>query len=83
MSIFQEEISSLAEWQPPLPSFKVPKDKLRALSQVMQLNATAMMQLSRSLDKGDIQSARLKLRRIYQRMDGALRQMDSLARAAK
>lgn len=70
-------------YSPGLPSYKVPQSKVLALSQMIQLNGMAMMQLSRAMAKGDIRSARTKLRRIYHRMDAALRQIDQLDRDAK
>lgn len=86
MSKFQSEIRGYHEylaildeaWQPPTPSYKAPKDKISQLAQVMQLSSTAMLQVSRAIMSGDIKSARVKLRRIFQRMDATLHQMDQL-----
>ncbi len=84
--MFSEEIRGFREyaavldeaWQPPLPSQKAVKNKLAQLNQVVQLNATAMLQVSRAVAVGNLKSARTKLRRIFQRMDQTLHQMDRL-----
>lgn len=84
MAILDDSQDFLGEaWEPPTPSYKVPQSQFLALSQLMQLNGTYMLQLSRSLAKGNIRGARVKLRRIYHRMDAALRQMDQMERKSK
>ena len=70
-------------WQPPLPSYRAAKNKLDQLNQVVRLNSTAMLQVSRALSAGNIKSARVKLRRIFQRMDATLHQMDKLQQDMK
>jgi hypothetical protein len=65
-------------WQPPVPAYKAPQNKLAQLAQVMQLSSTAMMQVSRAIMSGNIQGARVKLRRVFRRMDATLHQMDQL-----
>ena len=71
---------SLNEWNPQMPAYKVHKSKVAQLNRVMQLNATAMLQVSRALAGGNIKSARTKLRTVFRRMDAALHQMDRLQR---
>lgn len=91
MSLFGEQIRGIHEqlgilddaWEPPLPSYKIPASKAMALAHMMQLHGTEMLQMSRSIAKGNIRGARVKLRRIYHRMDAALRQLDQLDREAK
>lgn len=86
MSKFQSEIRGFYEyvamldeaWEPPTPSYKAPQNKLAQLAQVMQLSSTAMLQVSRSIAKGNIKTARVKLRSIFRRMDATLHQMDKL-----
>lgn len=94
MGIFSEQISQIRgrlmhaaildeAWEPPTPSYKAPASQVMALSQMMQLNGTHMLQLSRSIAKGNFRGARVKLRAIYRRMDAVLSQMDQLAHRAK
>jgi hypothetical protein len=83
MSEFRSEIREIYEqleeaWEPPTPSYRAPQNKLAQLAQVMQLSSTAMLQVSRSIAKGNIKTARVKLRSIFRRMDATLHQMDKL-----
>jgi len=91
MGFFTEQIRGLRKyaviydesWEPPTPSFRVPASQTAALAQMMQINGTMMLQLSRSLAKGNIQGARVKLRSLYRRLDAALSQLDRLEKAAE
>ena len=84
MGIFDREIDEMAEaWEPPTPSYKVPASQTGALAHMMQINGTMMLQLSRSLAKGNIKGARVKLRALFRRLDAALRQLETLERDAK
>ena len=67
---------SLNEWNPQMPAYKVHKSKLAQLNRVMQLNATAMLKVSRALSGGNIKYARTKLRRVFSRMAAAIHPMD-------
>lgn len=79
---FHEHVAMLDEvWQPPTPAYKAPKNKLAQLAQVMQLSSTAMLQVSTAIMSGNIQGARVKLRRVFRRMDATLHQMDQLQKA--
>jgi hypothetical protein len=79
----REHVEGLNEWEPPTPSSRLPASKTAALAQMMQINGTMMLQLSRSLAKGNIKGARVKLRSLYRRLDAALRQLERLERDAK
>lgn len=82
--MFEQEIVEIREaWEPPTPSYKIPASKTAALAHMMQINGTMMLQLSRSLAKGNIRGARVKLRSLYRRLDAALRQLERLERDAK
>ena len=70
-------------WEPPTPSYRVPASETGALAHMMQINGTMMLQLSRSLAKGNIQGARVKLRSLYRRLDAALRQLETLEKRSK
>jgi len=94
MGFFKREIRGLTEhvvmyddidesWESPSPSFRVPASQTAALAQMMQINGTMMLQLSRSLAKGNIQGARVKLRSLFRRLDAALRQLEKLENDAK
>lgn len=92
MSIFRSKrirgylkyVSMLDEaWEPPTPSYKIPASQTAALAHMMQINGTMMLQLSRSLAKGNIKGARVKLRSLFRRLDAALRQLETLERNAK
>jgi len=89
MSVFRSEIEELLRhaelgeaWEPPTPSYRVPATQTAALAHMMQINGTMMLQLSRSLAKGNIQGARVKLRSLFRRLDAALRQLETLERNA-
>ena len=81
--LLRECDEQLNEWEPPTPSYKIPASKTAALAHMMQINGTMMLQLSRSLAKGNIKGARVKLRSLYRRLDAALRQLERLERDAK
>lgn len=96
MGIFDREIRGMREhgviyddasfdeaWEPPTPSLRVPATQTAALAHMMQINGTMMLQLSRSLAKGNIKGARVKMRALFRRLDAALRQMETLERNAK
>jgi len=67
-------------WQPPMPTRSRPKTKLAALNSMMMINSSMMMQVSSALAKGNIRSARVKLRALYRRLDQALHEMERLER---
>jgi len=92
MSYFAEEIRGRllyvglldeASFTPPMPSYKLPAGKLQAVAHLLQLDGTRMLRMSQAIARGDIQRARSDLRRVYHRMDSALRQIDRLEREAK
>jgi hypothetical protein len=96
MGFFKSEILGLREhgviyddasfgeaWEPPTPSYKAPASQTAALAHMMQINGTMMLQLSRSLAKGNIKGARVKLRGLFRRLDAALRQLETLEKNAK
>ena len=64
-----------------MAELKLTHDELELLAEL--LAERLMVQLSRAMTKGNFRGARVKLRRIYHRMDAALRQMDQLDREAK
>jgi len=65
-------------WQPPIPTSKRLTSKTKALAQMMQMNASMMMQVSTAIGKGQIRGARVKLRNLYRRLDMALRELERL-----
>jgi hypothetical protein len=84
MGLFDEEIDGIGEaWEPPTPSYKIPATQTAALAHMIQINGTMMLQLSRSLAKGNIKGARVKMRSLFRRLDGALAQLDRLEQRAK
>jgi hypothetical protein len=96
MGLFKKEIRGMREhgviyddasfseaWEPPTPSYKIPASQTAALAHMMQIQGTMMLQLSRSLAKGNIKGARVKLRSLFRRLDAALRQLENLERATK
>lgn len=83
MHVYEEKDRELREWEPPAPSYKIPASQTAALAHMMQIQGTMMLQLSRSLAKGNIKGARVKLRSLFRRLDAALRQLEKLERNAK
>ena len=89
--MFTDQIRGLREyaavldetWEPPAPSYKIPKTQTLALAHMMQIQGTMMLQLSRSLAKGNIKGARVKLRSLFRRLDAALRQLETMEREEK
>jgi hypothetical protein len=73
----------LSEWEPQTPSYKIPATQTAALAHMIQINGTMMLQLSRSLAKGNIKGARVKLRSLFRRLDAALAQLDTLEKRAR
>jgi len=85
MPYFSEQIRALHEaaFNAPMPSYKLPTGKLQAVAHLLQLDGTRMLRMSQAIARGDIQRARSDLRRVYQRMDSALRQLERMSREAK
>lgn len=83
LELMHRQGDELSEWEPPAPSYRVPASQTAALAHMMQIQGTMMLQLSRSLAKGNIKGARVKLRSLFRRLDAALRQLEKLERDAK
>lgn len=70
-------------WQPPIPTSTQFKSKADALARMMQMHASMMMQVSTAISKGQIKSARTRLRALYRRLDAALHQLERLERESR